>query len=46
VPLAYGVYHIEGGELVFDQTVRDQAQPRGDAPGGGNGPAEGGTEEQ
>jgi branched-chain amino acid transport system substrate-binding protein len=36
----YGVYRIEGGELVFDQTVQARA------PGGGAGPAEGGSEEQ
>ncbi|MBD0283544.1 MAG: branched-chain amino acid ABC transporter substrate-binding protein, partial [Thermoleophilaceae bacterium] len=34
----YGVYRIEGGELVFDQTVQAKAEPGGDAPGGGTGP--------
>jgi branched-chain amino acid transport system substrate-binding protein len=42
----YGVYRIEGGELVFDQTVQARAEPGGDAPGGGTGPAKGGSEEQ
>ncbi len=42
----YGVYRIEGGELVFDQTVQAEAEPGGDAPGGGTGPPEGGSEEQ
>jgi branched-chain amino acid transport system substrate-binding protein len=42
----YGVYRIEDGELVFDQTVQAEAAPGGDAPGGGTGPAEGGSPEQ
>jgi branched-chain amino acid transport system substrate-binding protein len=42
----YGVYRIEGGELVFDQTVQAEAAPGGDAPGGGTGPADGGSEEE
>jgi branched-chain amino acid transport system substrate-binding protein len=42
----YGVYRIEDGELVFDQTVQAEAAPGGDAPGGGTGPGEGGSPEQ
>jgi branched-chain amino acid transport system substrate-binding protein len=42
----YGVYRIEDGELVFDQTVQAEATPGGDAAGGGTGPAEGGSPEQ
>jgi branched-chain amino acid transport system substrate-binding protein len=41
----YGLYGIEDGELVFDQTVRAKAEPGGDA-AGASGPAEGGSEEQ
>jgi hypothetical protein len=37
---------VGDGELVFDQTVRAEAMPGVDAPGGGTGPAEGGSREQ
>ncbi len=43
----YGVYTIDDkGELVFDKSVEAKAEPGGDAPGGGTGPAEGGQADE